>query len=105
MQYSQFSLSSRCLPSRKLLITLHPGIEPPSHGNAVVGLFKAEGDAQACWFENEDWHCTDNGGEAETPEFWFEVPSVEKLKTDAMLTAVSEYEFDRLGDEGASVFS
>ena len=85
----------------KLLITLHPGTEPPSHNSVVIGLFKAEGDAQARWYENDDWHCTDNGGECETLEFWFEVPSVEKLKSDMMITAVSEYEAERYADECA----
>lgn len=92
----------------KLLITLYPGITPPTHTKTVLGLFKAEGDAQACWFENDDWHCTDNGGECEAPEFWFEVPSVDQLKNDAMITAVSEYEFEKYSggaDEGASAFS
>lgn len=84
----------------KLLITLHHGVEPPSHSNVVLGLFKAEGDAQACWFENDDWHCTD--GESDTPEFWFEVPSLEKLKSDSMITAVSEYEAERYADECVS---
>lgn len=87
----------------KYLITLFSGLEPPSHSNVVVGLFKAEGDAQACWYEDDDWHCTD--GESDTPEFWFEVPSVKELKCDAMTTAVAEYEFERYADEGASSFS
>jgi len=90
----------------KYLITLYPGIESPPHSNVVLGLFKAEGDAQACWYENDEWRCTDFGdGTCDAPEFWFEVPSVEKLKSDSMVTAVAEYEFERYADESASAFS
>lgn len=93
----------------KIEVTLYCGDKLPSHSNVVIGLFKAEGDAQACWYENDEWRCTDFGdGMCDTPEFWFEVPSVDQLKNDAMITAVSEYEFEKYGggaDEGASAFS
>lgn len=92
----------------KLLITLYPGITPPTHGKQVFGLFKDEGAGELFWHENDKWHCVDMLRESEAPEFWFEVPSVDQLKNDAMITAVSEYEFEKYGggaDEGASAFS
>jgi hypothetical protein len=82
-----------------ITIELHPGTEIPPHSNLVIGLFKAEGDAQACWFEDDDWRCTDFGnGMADTPEFWFEVPSVGALKGNAADEPIG-------ADEGASDFS
>lgn len=92
----------------KLLITLYPGATPPTHSKPVFVLYKDEGDGYTCCYENGSWLCISSGRECEAPEFWFEVPSVDQLKNDAMITAVSEYEFEKYrggADEGASAFS
>lgn len=84
----------------KIEVTLYPGTELPSHSNVVIGLFEAEGDAQACWYEDDEWRCTDFGdGMCDTPEFWFEVPSVTRLKAK---DREDDFDPERYADEGAS---
>lgn len=81
----------------KIEVTLYPGTQPPEHSNLVVGLYQTEGDAVGSWFEDGDWKDVD--GDCLTPEFWFEVPSVERLKTK---DREEDFDPERYADEGAS---
>ena len=84
------------IPMKLLIEIHHAGTDPPSHGRPVFGLDAEDGEAYVCYFDFDD------GWKTATvyPEgilYWFEIPSVKKIDSDMMLTAVAEYEYEREG--------
>lgn len=80
----------------KQLITIHHASEPPDHSRPVFGLDSEDGEGYACWFDMEDgWKIVT--GYPEGILYWFEIPSVKKLGSDMMVTAIAEDEAEREG--------